>query len=373
MEDVGKWKPFTPAWRPGWLGWAGDARFQGEDSTGKIGELWLSIIEFDDQGRCHSRYQLKHLMDCLESLKDRDPVILCFAHGWKHNGSSGDDNLGHFLELLRFTAKQVGQRPVIGVFLAWRGLSFYSRIDAATSLFTFLSRKAAAMRVAMGAPREVLERLRKFKEDAKDKATFIIIGHSFGGLIVFNALAQSLVRSAIAPGDKSKVFANLVILVNPAFEGVRYLPLHDIVREAYDTLDTAHGAIQQPQDDNSVPAFVAVTSEADWATRYAFPLGMGLTWLREHPRQQKERQALTHTVGHVEFMRTHSLALKNAAGQPTAHAQSVRTRFSENNPFWMMYASKDIIRDHNDIWNPAFVDWAKGILIRHINGARSAI
>ena len=44
----------------------------------------------------------------------------------------------------------------------------------------------------------------------------MIVGHSFGGMIVFSALAQSLIEAASAPvGRLTPGFADLVLLVNP--------------------------------------------------------------------------------------------------------------------------------------------------------------
>jgi hypothetical protein len=248
-------------------------------------------------------------------------------------------------------------------------LSFYTRWDVPTSLFTFLSRKQAATRVAMGAPRELLERLRKFKDDENGAATLVIVGHSFGGLIVFNALAQSLIRSAIDTSDITKVFADLILLVNPAFEGVRYLPIHDLVREQFGDIETALGSAQLPQNDPGVPTFASVTSVGDWATGWAFPVGMALTWLRERTRGKDERKALTHTMGHIDKMCTHVLSMKDANGMKTKIATAVRVRFSDQNPFWVLQASKDIIPDHNRIWGADFRGWVNYLLNHHLTRA----
>jgi len=64
----------------------------------------------------------------------------------------------------------------------------------------------------------------------------IIVGHSFGGMVVYSALAQSLIEAAssIAPHVGTR-FADLVLLVNPAFEAVRYLPIFDLLKERTDS------------------------------------------------------------------------------------------------------------------------------------------
>jgi hypothetical protein len=56
-------------------------------------------------------------------------------------------------------------------------------------------------------------------------------------------------------------FADLVLLVNPAIEAVRYLPVQALVEER----QSAQGNVPQP------PVFVCVTANNDWATGLAFP------------------------------------------------------------------------------------------------------
>src|SRR5579871_3213573 len=86
----------------------------------------LSIVEFDDQGRCYDREQLAALQRALGQLEDRDPVIVVFVHGWKHNGDSGDDNLQNFCRAVEtFASTAEPQTPVLAIFAAWRGLSLY--------------------------------------------------------------------------------------------------------------------------------------------------------------------------------------------------------------------------------------------------------
>ena len=61
-----------------------------------------------------------------------------------------------------------------------------------------------------------------------------MIGHSFGAWILYNAVAGSLVESlthADDTGGQANVntrFADMIVLLNPAFEAVRYTPLHRI-------------------------------------------------------------------------------------------------------------------------------------------------
>jgi pimeloyl-ACP methyl ester carboxylesterase len=185
-----------------------------------------------------------------------------FVHGWEHNARACDPNLLAIDTVLKQTADAeaaVGaNRPVIGIFVGWRGLSFYA---GWLTNFTFWNRKTAALRVAPGSVRELFARLRRFRQSRDTDSTLVIVGHSFGGLVVFSALAQPLVKLALLSGPEHVVpfFANLVLLVNPAFEAARYLPVFSLVQHKH--------FAKQP------PLMISITASNDQATGIAFPIG----------------------------------------------------------------------------------------------------
>jgi pimeloyl-ACP methyl ester carboxylesterase len=243
----------------------------------------LAIVEFDDQGRCYERRQMDALADELKRLEGGDAIIVVFVHGWKHDGRSDDDNLRSFQSVLVALAAEEGPQgvPVLGVFVAWRGLSLFG---FGLDNLTFWDRKQAGLRVSMGAPRELFGRLRQFRNERQRQGgvpLLVLIGHSFGGMIVYAALAQSLIEAASTQSGKIvPSFADLILLVNPAFEAVRYLPVHDILRER------GQGSFASNQN----PVFVSVTAINDWATGLAFPAGMLITRLEEATLGAEEEQ-----------------------------------------------------------------------------------
>jgi pimeloyl-ACP methyl ester carboxylesterase len=131
---------------------------------------------------------------------------------------------------------------------------------------TFWTRQSAGRRVAAGSVRELFGHLRYYhrkRKEAKGKPLFVVVGHSFGGMIVYSALAQSLVEAAATP-EVPPTLADLVLLVNPAIEAARYLPIHSLVSE-----QRQRGEARVP----APPLFVCVTARNDWATRFAFRIG----------------------------------------------------------------------------------------------------
>jgi hypothetical protein len=312
-------------------------------------DFTLGVVEFDDQGWLYDRGQMDLLMEELENQTENgteDLSIFVYVHGWKHNADFCDNNVCCFRETLKQMRKleteykRVYQwkkeRKVFGIYVGWRGLSVMGP-DVLRST-SFYSRKNAATRVALGSTRELLGKIKDFYErknvtrgkkevERKDVqqmpletddsnslrragTRLLTMGHSFGGLVVYNAVAQALMESAIEPerydqDQLVKPFGDLVFIVNPAFEGTRYEPLHQIAK-------------RREYPGYQPPVFVAVTSQADKATRVAFPIGRWVNGVWENYSTGKEGKQVVHTpeeqreanvktIGHAERYRTHRL------------------------------------------------------------------
>jgi hypothetical protein len=175
----------------------------------------LAIVEFDDQGRCYDRGQMDGMAARLDTLapeavsKGQDVILVAFVHGWKHDTRSDDDNLLAFRVLLKetvdyekATSATAGKpRPVLGVFVGWRGLSDFGLGDAVANA-TFWGRQAAGQRVAVGSVRELFGRLRHYRNRRrKDEGNplLVIVDHSFGGMIQHQGRARPCRPQIIQP------------------------------------------------------------------------------------------------------------------------------------------------------------------------------
>jgi hypothetical protein len=281
----------------------------------------LFVVEIDEQGRFYDDRQFHYLLDYLtkkEKLQDcgdgkwakKGVSIVTVVHGWRHNAISNDSNVEDIRSILRAAYQSekassslaCGPREIIGVFVGWRGksLSLGMKHDP-LELLSFWDRKNTAHNVAMGSVRELLSVLQQFvryrdeyREERKenDKTCkpgveckldrLIIVGHSFGGLIVFNALSEGLLNSITngmfkaekAPVEdhiyppKVRLNADLIVLVNPAIEGIRLEPIYQAIkrRDIYYGEKKGSGFNKYQN-----PVFIAITAENDWATRRAFP------------------------------------------------------------------------------------------------------
>lgn len=296
-------------------------------------DYYFASVEFDDRGWFWDRSQMETLLRFLYGKSDEEFLIFAYAHGWQHNADPCDNNTVCFQRLLerldyaqQVLAKNSGNkaRKVVGVYIGWRG-----RIgkNKPARLLSFFNRKGAANRVGIGGVTELLTRLddlRGFKNPGRDayKTQLAITGHSFGGQVIYKALSHSLIERAVAMGATDKMrredgvevagaygygvarsFGDLVLLVNPAFEGAAYEALQ------FAATNRCYPASQRP-------SLVIVTSTADGATGSAFPKGRRLSDGLSDTRCADQKQAVLKTVGHLPRYTSHVLELRGPPKAP---------------------------------------------------------
>lgn len=389
-----------------------------QTKEGGSGSFHIGYVEFDDQGWFQDKEQRRVLLEHLRALaaQGNKLLIVVYTHGWKHNADETDPDVRKFktlladLDLVEKKAKQgTHDRPreIVGVYLGWRGASW--PVPLVEDL-TFWGRKNAAERVGRRSAKQIMVELNEFRATSNcwktadrlagpNDTQLVFIGHSFGGLITFAALNASLTERALKPDGHgnytsvAKSFGDFILLVNPAFEGAAYEPL-------WRTALTRQGFPEQQR-----PILAIVTSKADWATGIAFPAGRVYT-LGESAPHPGEREAVLMTVGHLARYRTHVLTANadyDANSTASEHVPSsdraatvlmesrrrkdffqsrkptdhfafdggTLTPFqnsdvAERFPYLVISASKEMIRDHNDIWNERFRGFMLHFVATHI-------
>lgn len=234
----------------------------------------VGFVEFDDQGQLRDPKQMDFVLTKFgEIAQNEDVIIITFTHGWHHNASYDDENVNQFTHLLdkvgQAEAQAGGHRKVLGLYIGWRGESITLE---GVNVFTFWDRKNTAQKVGGYGLVELLLRLEEIvnvreAENGSHNSRLIVAGHSFGGAVVYSALQQIMEDRFIdsrhnkAYNDDAKGFADLVVLINPAFEALRYSSLYNLSQERCTYFE------------NQRPRLLILTSEADSATGFFFPLG----------------------------------------------------------------------------------------------------
>ncbi len=381
----------------------------------------MSFIELDDQGQLWDRQQMWTVINKLASdSADSELLMVVFVHGWKHSAMSGDENIQTFrnsLERLSLMesviSRQLGREPrkVAGIYLGWRGGSISVPV---VKELTFWDRKKTAHKVGFGGATELLSRLEQIQKakraqssgDHDDSLTrLVIVGHSFGGAVIYSALSELLENGLVQTGDSdgqvgnARGVADLVVLINPAFEALEFANLSDMANE------------RRTYFPGQLPRLAILTSEADYATRYAFPVGRWLSTFFEKDRHVQRQNPVSGAgetidqgdanitaVGHFDGYKTHYLKAEDSTVAPDDFVfdpDSEMALFTEvgngwesdhpgssirfngsilertmnsvgRNPYLNIRVDKKLIHDHNDINDPRIESFLRQLILLSI-------
>lgn len=379
----------------------------------------LGFVEFDDQGQLYDRKQMNILIKHLYSMASTDDLLMSvFVHGWHHNAKANDSNIVNYRNTLlklsrleQFDAKQAQRKPrkIVGIYVGWRGESV--TIPYLNTL-TFWDRKSTAQKVGHGGVTEFfsrLEEIRNVKEstytDNKEiQNRLVIIGHSFGGAVVYSALSQILMdrfvdtKGPVGTASTVKGFGDLVILINPAFEALQIATLNDMANE--------RGSYFSDQ----APVLAVLTSEADLATKYAFWAGRvfstapakhrNVTRINKASKQEqliKQGSADRTAIGHFKPYITHRLNPDKApqTGNMLQALTDVRNSWQQDkpgqvihfpgsvlehrnttvarNPYLLIQVDKDIIPGHNEIYDERVVSFLSFLIMLSTSDMATAV
>jgi hypothetical protein len=284
-----------------------------------------------------------------------------YVHGWKHGADPTDSDLTEFKRLIARLADTNPDRQVLGIYIAWNAAWGLGVVDN----LSFWSKKLIADRIAQSA---VVTKIvgaigatRTKTGTAADE--FIAIGHSFGARLLFSAVGQVFINETEKthpgfPGGQYRLVSgptNAVVLLNPAFEASLFTTFNSVTR-AEETFSLVQA-----------PLVLSIATDADYATRYAFPVGQWLYGMGD----RKDRT----TLGNYEEFFTHRLAPSQQGTCNAAGTFQISEQFEAEglclqrqafgygrlvhlyNPFIVARTSREVMSGHNDIWNPTFSNW----------------
>ena len=328
----------------------------------KDGRYKLAFIEFNDQGSALDTSQRAAALEVIRQAPR--PLLFVYIHGWQNNANSGDVcRFEHFIDSLSRFPEATGRKVnVIGVYVAWRGKDL---TVPGLNLLTFWSRKSAG--TAIAAQNGVLATVSELALAARapDK-TFhhcVLLGHSFGGLVLENTISHSILDAGsegarnTSPWDMAVAFnaADSSIGTRQLMSELDYLYQYDPVRHGY--VARAPGTEGGSVLGENRPFLIILQSENDKATGQFFPIGTGLfntVNLRAHwdkvpvpgssGQKVSEREFYTHTPGNSKYLvNFHVVPLGAATPPPSLRApenRALEANIKENHPDYTFYTSE---------------------------------
>lgn len=394
-----------------------------------------SFVEFDGHGDYIDFEQHQHAWQKVGELARQQPLVLViYCHGWKNNSQSSDVvKFCDFLGRLAATdaVAKLGYR-VHGVYLGWRGNVYRPHVEkdgethaySTTSQrfggpvvsprwnrrfrwtawlqenFSYWSRRRAAEHKVSSVPMgrtvytcaslvKSIDKDKKRDIDALKSSRVLVMGHSFGALMLERALNSTCLdplihqwswfgRSTDGEVDmqapQNPLPLDFVFFVNSAAPSIYAKAMRDFLAAHEAALVKGHSAIA------FAPIFVSLTSSADWATRYAHPAANLLS--RFYPSLRRKYTQLIkipgpcdvnqswfyrRTPGHQPLLVDHWLEeCSPPSNSPTSHAQVVEENldYKTTKPleFWARTSSgaKGALRRWKFTLRPADADedWA---------------
>jgi hypothetical protein len=329
------------------------------------GRYKLAFIEFGDQGSALDTSQRTAALSVIQQAQR--PLLFVYIHGWQNNANSGDVcRFEHFIDTVSRYPEITGRKiDVIGVYIAWRGVDVTLPL---AKFLTFWSRKNAGGTIAAqnGCLAILSELALAARAPDKKYHHCVLLGHSFGGLVLENTISHSIL-DASSTGSRNTSPWDMAVAFNAADSSIGsrqlmseldYLYKYDPVRHAY--IGRSPGAEQGSVVEENRPFLVILQSENDRATGQFFPIGTelyNLVNLRAHwdrvpvpgsnGQKVSEREFYTHTPGNNKHLvNFHVVPLGEAtppAGLRAKENRAFEANIRENHPDYFFYTS-----EHND-------------------------
>ena len=367
----------------------------------------LAFVEIDEQGYLADRRQAELAVEMAGAAPRNGGRVrvVVYVHGWHHNASADDDNIARFHVTLAALSRWNPQDTVRGIYVGWRGDSL---AIPGLRFLTFWDRKNTSDEVGRGSLYEVLMHLERAVKGgpSNSKNHLVLVGHSFGASVVFNSLGQLYMQRFIegiyasAPGRRFRGYGDMVVLVNPAIEAMRYMPFHSALRY-FAERKTA------PKADFSnelSPVLIILSSEGDWATRTTFPgarffstvleahRGASITGSAMDQGPHSEWVMDVQALGNYQGFNTHEVIRLTSADRANrlekcselpegALAKMIRESAHSaqtfpdseivirqkpgtplNLPYWHADLGTEIVKDHSQIKNLNLVCWVSQLI-----------
>ena len=378
-----------------------------EQRTAKNGNTFsVHYVEFDDHGKPFPTNN-QEMAETLEAVRNapangRQTLLVVYINGWQNNadeplcGSPPCGDVPKFRDtLLARLAENFPTFNVMGVYLAWRGLTF--TVEPFKHVISYWPRRAVARHVGQTGMYKALIDLKTVVASNRQQYFFVLAGHSFGARVLENAadafkggtrgfMTEYRERLKTHSASDRAVFqtqeerslhtelpADLIFYVNAATSSA-------ITRRTI--RDTQESCAGHPEDQicDANPFYLAVTTRADWATGLVMPIanlvfpaissdGLRLfsaansPWMHTHDDPQANASPSQCAASDDAPVGGFCFHVIGANSRSEYRVSPIRGKTQHQ--FWIFNVKKNVMNGHTDVWNATVTDLVCHVIARN--------
>lgn len=357
----------------------------------------INYVEYTDKSQLWDKQELKDAVQQVTAAEAgglQHPLIVVYVNGWQHNASDASGDVKKFRVLMSKLADDYpegkrGEAPqVVGIYLAWRGLTF--TVEPFKHIISYWPRRKVAKEVGTTGIHNAICDIEGAIKGNRLNTFLLLAGHSFGARVLENAIElndpsgqcptmygvfENLKAEALASknGSQEKLFrlpylpADLVVYVNAATSSTK---TRSRVAQIRNECPEATSAWICQAD----PLYVAFTSTNDLATGLVMPVA-NLVF----PDLRSDKLHLL-SAADTGQLHTHLAPKKGCPGAEAVcftmadgksdPAQYYLPRMADRiqvprlglDPFWIFNVHSNLVNGHGDVWNPNVVSMLSEIL-----------
>ena len=360
----------------------------------------ISYIEFNDNGKPFNEQELPDALARTSKAQADNPYVFVYlyVHGWQNNAdevlTSDPVNFQKAIasissEFFPGSTPDGKTPPVVGIYLAWRGLTF--TFEPFKHIVSYWPRRQVARSIGGEGVFQALRQITQRVGQNREQTMFVCMGHSFGARVL-EAAAETLnprhpertgfmrefrlkVKArASDPADKAEESnrlppADLIFYVNAATSSA-------VTRETIADLKSVCKEAPDSPMCLSRPMYLAITSTGDLATGIVMPIanlvipalktdGLRLVSAANsptlHTHHLPDKVPCPAPLEPLQCAKPDSFCFATAQGPNSSCYQVLPVESKAAAPFWIMNVNADIIKDHGDVWNPKLLAMVKAV------------
>ncbi|WP_239491444.1 hypothetical protein [Luteitalea sp. TBR-22] len=378
----------------------------------------INFVEVKDDGTFWDERQLTEALDQIAKARNGGllkPIVFVYIHGWQNNADElknvdgetdcvrlrGDVAKFRTCGVARLAASAggSGSRPVVGIYLAWRGLS--STVEPMKHLISYWPRRNKARTVGRQGMFTALDRIVKKVAEHRDDYVLVMVGHSFGARVLEYA-AEAVDHDRRHCGFMERFRERMTGLPNPECLAAAAAPtpattdpvLPPVDLFAYVNAATSHRMTYKALDDwartcssqpstpgcAAAPMYLATSSRTDFATSFLMPVAnlvgpafkadrlhllsaANTPWAHTHHDPKKVRTCPTLTADSFCFEGPEDDLQQNG---PTALYHVRAHTNNSQRRFWIFNTGRRIVRNHGDVWNKRIFNMILALLEKRL-------